>query len=321
MVRSRLITLVAALAFTGAALGQYGSSNKRSLTFSKDAEQGIAQAKRTQLPLMFLVIGDGRERDERLDEPRRKALMDDRVIYAARRFIPVQVVRSDSRLRSLFAKLNVPTEANMDVVFATPDGDRIDTFSALHVPDTFAQKMTLVFNNYRNQLFQSEIKPKLEDRGAKSADVKKALKVIAEFTIESAAPSVLKALDDWKTDAGVVKEALSTLGELSTPDAVKKLWEIADDKANPNSRAAAEALEKATPVAAEQMLERLNTDNVEERAMVYGVIAKIVGLSNPKPERFWSGPNQRVQQQELDRVAKAVERAARKWRDGYANYR
>ncbi len=321
MLYSRPLAFTAAVACAGVALAQYGSTNQRSLTFTKDTEQAVAQAKRTQLPLMFLVIGDSRERDERLDEPRRRALLDDRVIYAARHFIPVQVTRSDSRLRSLFAKLNVPNEANMDIVFATPDGEKIDTFSAIHVPDTFAQKMTLVFNNYRNQLFQKEIKPKLEERGARPADIKKAMKVIAEFTIESAAPAVIKVVEESQNDPGVMKEALDALGALSTPDAVKKLWEIAEDKENRHSKVAAEALEKATPVAAEQMLERLNTEDADERAMVYGIIAEIIDLKNAKPDRFWHGPNQRVQQQELERLEKETRREAKKWGDTYGQYR
>ena len=320
MINARTLALcaIAASAAVVAAQG-YSSSGGKSVRWARNAQQAIEQARKSKLPLMFFIEGDSRRRDQRLDDARRKAFKDERVIYASRRFISANVVRSDSRLRSLFAKLQVPAHANMMAVFATPAGVKLDSFSAVHQPDTFAQKMTLVFNAYRNRLFDDEIKAVLTDRKTKAAKLKKALKIIEKFDIVKADTDVIAALDRWKSDVAVSKQGFAALAVLSTKPCVDYLF--AKAATGRHGQAAAAALARCTPEAAEMMLPMLTGDDPDTMLLAYNTVTKICKVKKPKPDRFWTGKNERLKKKELDRVRKTVERSAYRWKESYGRYR
>ena len=320
MFRTRAIAFCIVVVVVAAAAAQgYRSSSAKQINWTRNAEQAIQQAKSSKLPLMFWIEGDSRERDRRLNDARRLAFKDERVVYAARRFICVKVPRSSSQLRSLFAKLRVPERASNTAVFSTPGGDKIDTFSAAHQPDTFSQKMTLVFNAYRSKLFDTEINPVLQDRKAKAATLKKALKVIEKFNIKQADAAVIELLERWKTDRDMSKRGFNALAELSTKPAVDFLF--AKAKTGMHSKNAATALAKCTKAAAEMMLPKLTGDDFDEMLLAYKTVTKICKVKKPKPDGFWKGKNQRLKTREIDRVRKAVERSATRWKDSYGRYR
>jgi hypothetical protein len=320
MINARTLAVCVVAAGAAVAAGQgYSSSGGKSVKWARNAQQAIAQAKKSKLPLMFFIEGDSQRRDQRLDDDRRKAFKDQRVIYASRRFVSANVVRSDSRLRSLFAKLQVPAQANMMAVFATPDGVKIDSFSAVHQPDTFAQKMTLVFNAYRNRLFDNEIKAVLNDRKTKTATIKKALKVIEKFDIVKADAAVIAVLDRWKSDLAVSKQGFAALAALSTKPCVDYLF--AKAATGRHGQAAAAALAKCTPEAAELMLPMLKDDDPDTMLLAYNTVTKICKVKKPKPDRFWTGKNENLKRKELDRVRKTVEKSASRWKDSYGRYR
>lgn len=310
-----------ALTLTAILLTSSTATAQRKVSWTRDVQAAVAKSKQTKLPLMFLIEGDSRERDQRLDDERRKAMLDDRVVYAARRFIPVIVVRSDSRQQDLFRRLQVPASANMDVVFSTPDGEKIDTFSALHQPDTFAQKMTLVFNAYRDQFYKQELKGVIDDP-TNVANTIKALKFVEAFTIESADRDVVKLLEKASGNPRLKQQAMETLAALSTEPAVEALWKEALLGPGESGRAAAKALEKITPAAAERVMRQgFNSGDPRELVLAYNVVTAACSIKDAKPDRFWEGDNQRVQKQELERVTRIVENKAQRWRDTFGRYR
>ncbi len=319
MIRNRAIAACAVGVFVATAAAQgYRSKSANSINWTRNAEQAIQTAKKTKLPLMFFVEGDSRERDNRLNDARRLAFKDERVIYAARRFICVKVARSDSRLRSLFAKLQVHEKANMVAVFATPGGEKIGT-SSVHQPDTLAQKMTLVFDTYRTRLFDDEIKSVLADRKTKSATLKKAFTVIKKFNIEQADTAVIEVLDRWKSDEAIAKQGFAALASISTKPAVDYLFSKA--KTGMHGQNAAAALGKCTPAAAALMLPSLTGEDSGQMLLAYHAVSKICRVKQPKPDRFWNGKNQRLKSREIERVKRQVEKTAARWERSLGKYR
>ncbi len=319
MIRNRSIAACAVGVLVSAATAQgYRPSIPKRINWTRNAEQGIQTAKRTKLPLMFYVEGNSSQCDNRSSDAPRLALEDERVIYAARRFICVKVARSDSRLRSLFAKLQVGEKANMVAVFATPGGEKIGT-SSVHQPDTLAQKMTLVFDTYRTRLFDDEIKSVLADRKTKSATLKKAFTVIKKFNIEQADTAVIEVLDRWQSDEAIAKQGFAALASISTKPAVDYLFTQA--KTGLHAQNAAAALAKCTPAAAALMLPSLTGEDSDRMLLAYNAVSKICRVKQHKPDRFWTGNNQRLKSREIERVKKQVERTAARWERSLGKYR
>ena len=204
-------------------------------------------------------------------------------------------------------------------MFATPGGEKIDRFSAVHQPDTFAQKMTLVFNVYRTRLFDLEIKPVLAEHKTKAATLKKAFAVIARFNIEQADAAVIEVLDRWKTDRAMSKQGFAALASMSTKPAVDYLFTKA--KTGMHGQNAAAALAKCTPAAAESMLPNLTGEDADRMLLAYKAVCKICRVKKPKPDRFWKGKNQRLKSREIERVKKQVEKTATRWKNSYGRYR
>lgn len=296
-------------------------AQRKSIRWMRDVNDGINLAKRSQRPIMFLVLGDSQRRDETLNQQRQKSMADPRVRYAARHYVPIQLVRSNSRYRALFEKLGVREDVNMEAIFSTPDGKQIGSHHAIHVPDTFAQKMTQVFRVYRKQLFEEKLREQLEAEKPSTKNLRIALKLIEKFTIFEAEEPVLKLFDNKKLNPAVAKQAAAALAELSTKAAVEFLLKHAADAASPHRKIAADALGKCTPVAAEMLVSELTGKDFARALAAYKAAAKICRVKNPKGDRFWRGDNARVKRDEVERVKRIVEKAAHRWRERYEEYR
>lgn len=296
-------------------------AQRKSIRWMRDVSDGINLAKRSQRPIMFLVVGDSRRRDETVNLQRQKSMADPRVLYAARRFVPIKIVRSNSRYRALFKKLGVREDINMEAVFSTPGGKQLGSHHAIHVPDTFSQKMTQVFRVYRKQLFEDKLREQLEAEKPKTKNLRNALKLVEEFTIFEAEEPVLKLFDNKKLNPAVAKQAVAALAELSTKAAVEFLLKHAADAASPHRKIAADALGKCTPVAAELLVAELAGKDFKRALAAYKAAAKICRIKKPKGDRFWRGDNARVKRDEVERVKRIVEKAAHRWRERYEEYR
>lgn len=301
----------------GVALAQKG------IDWSRNVEASIAESKRTLKPLMMFVEGSIDERDDRTSDERRKAFMDPRVLYVTQRYIPVRADRSVSKYRGMFDKLGVDVNANLMIVFVSPKGDKLDDFYALHQADSFAQKMTLVYRVYRKKVLEDDLAPVFNDEKASAADLKKALGIVESLAVLEADQLVIKTLDRRNVGEDVAEKGIAALGAISTTPAVERLLNEAAGASVKRARLAADALERCTPAAAEDVLVKaLDETKIDARFVAaYKAIARITKLSNAKPDKFWEGDNEKVKRDEIRRTADHVEKRAADWRRKFDEYR
>lgn len=283
---------------------------QRGINWLNDPQEAVALAQRTQLPIMVYVLAGSDERDDDLENAQRRALSDPQVLAQARRFVPLRLSRS--RHRDILSQFHLPESANMQISFVEPGGAALDTLSPSGVgqADSLAQKMALVFDLYRQRLFDREMRPVLEKPDSESAEVLKVLQRIRELTIKQADASVAALLERQNAEPAVLNAAYDTLAHLSTKIAVEKLLErsaAGDDRA-------ARALAECTPEAAELMLDSLISDEGTLRVDVYQAVAKICRIRSTKPVKWWEKANERLQQRELERVRELVREAAQRWK-------
>jgi hypothetical protein len=276
----------------------------------------VALAKQTRQPLMFWILGRSASRDERVERDQKRAFRDPLVAALSSRFVTVRLSRS--RYEDLLEKWNLSRRTNLEIVFVTPDGEKIDTLSPHGACDAgvLARKMTLVYRYYRQVMFEQELKPKLEDDATSDDELKRALKLIARFLILSADQSLIALLERNALSSGVRKEVYETLAALSTSASVDLLLEHAIEDEH-----AATALGRCTPGAAEQMLPALEDEDPFVRLTVYHAVTQICKLRGVKSDRFWEGRNQVVKRKEIDRVRQLVSATAERWRQRYAEHR
>jgi hypothetical protein len=288
----------------------------RSIPWSLKVEERVQLAQQTRRPLMFWVLGRSASRDDQIEGRQKRAFRDPLVVELASRFVPVRLSRS--RYRDLLTKWGLSPRTNLELVFSTPDGERIDTLSPLGVadPEVLARKMALVFQHYRKVLFDQELRPVLEDAETSERDLRAALRVIAEFSILSSDQHVIKLLEREALEAGMRGEVYDTLAALSTTKSVQALLEHAA-----RHDQAVIALAHCTPDGAEQMLSKLSGEYPALRPLVYQAVTRICDIRDVKPERFWRGPHEWIKQKEIERVRELVTKRAQRWRERYAEYR
>ncbi|MFO0839304.1 MAG: hypothetical protein U1D55_12370 [Phycisphaerae bacterium] len=302
--------------FAASALGQYTVGNNRSISWTLDATAAVAEAQRSERPMMFWVLSAEGDRVDDVERDQKRAFSDNTVVDLSTRFVPVRMSRS--RYRDLLVRWGLSPSTNMEIVFTTPEGDKIDTLSPGGSSNarSLAQKMALVYRQYRNQYFEKKIKPVFEDEEAKPQALQNGLKRIREMLTLDADQAVVKLLGREKLDAGVKTAALETLATLSTRPAVKELLSRAADDVK-----ASKVLPTCTPMAAEQMLDVLDGDDAEMKLVIYEAVTKICRIPNVKPAKFWENAPDRAKSEELQRVKQQVGKVARAWRDQYEEYR
>jgi hypothetical protein len=307
-----LPVVAAALLLVPRAAGQPDAA----IQWSQKVEQAVAQAQEARRPLMFWVLGRSASRDPQVERDQKRAFRDPLVVELSRRFITARLSRS--RYRDLLEEWELPPTTNLEIVFVTPAGGKIDTLAPAGVanPGVLARKMALVFQHYRRGVFEAEIKPKLEDEKATDQDLRLAVTLVAEFLILSADQAVIKLLERPRLSSSVRVAAYDALGALSTPASVEALLERAAE----DERAGA-ALRRCTPAAAEQMLPALDADDAGLRLLVYQAVTRICKIRDVKNDRFWEGRNPVVKRKEIERVRRVVTAAAKRWRERYAEYR
>ena len=76
-----------------------------------------------------------------------------------------------------------------------------------------------------------------------------------------------------------------------------------------------------TPGAAAELLGALESEDSGEFLVAYEAVTKICKIRGTKPKGFWSGKNQQLLADEIERVTEEVRRAAKRWREKYEAYR
>jgi hypothetical protein len=311
MLRSLLI-IAAAASLTAQAAAQ-----TRPIQWLSNINQGIGQAKRAGLPIMFYVSGSGRD-DGDIGDAQQVTFRDPLVGEIAReRFVAVRLARS-TQTKELLAQLGTPTEYGNYIVFVTPEMKLLGQVQPGQVADArvMAQQMTMAFRKFRTELFERDIKPILEDKEAKPANLTKALKHIQKLLITEADTSVVQFVKERELSNTVRKQAYDALAKLSTQNCAKALLEAAL-----NDKLAEKALGRCEDGVADALIPSLDAENFNEFVIAYESLVKICGLKGKKSRGFWNGKNQRLIDEELDRVEQAARAAAQNWRQRYEPYR
>ncbi|MBU0641104.1 MAG: hypothetical protein KKB50_19770 [Planctomycetes bacterium] len=310
MRRKCTLAIILALAAAAAAVAQ----QPRTIPWQLDVQQSIALAKQHNRPLMFYVLGSSSRRDNRIERDQKRSFADPRVVQLSLRFVPVKL--SQYQHRDLLTGWGLSEHSNMVVVFVTPTGERIDEIGAAGVAnaDSFAQKIHLVYNFYRQKMYDQELREKLQNANTGSADLRSALKLVGDMVIEKADADIIKLLERPQLDAAVTKQCYDVLAVLSTNASVDTLLAQATGPDAKTAKTASSALTDCTPGAAEYLLTALKGDDLNARVVAYQAMVKICRLRNVKPARFWEGDNERVQAEEIKRVEEIVVNLARKWK-------
>ena len=300
---TKSLVVIASAGMLSAAVAQSGGIN-----WQRDVNAALAEARRTQRPLMFYVVGPTSDRPD-AEKDQRVAFRDPTVVRLSQRFVACRLQRSQHRPD--LERWQISPNANLDIVFVTPGGDRIDMISAgaSGNADSFSQKMHLVFDRHRNDLFARELQPRLDDPDTSVANLRTAIGVIDEFIIARADQALVRLLDRRGLNTQVRWDISRTRAPLSTPAAVNALFARAA-----TDTAAAQALERCTPAAADVLLPHVGGEDAARHLLAYKALTSICRISGAKPDRFWEGPNERVKTDEIERVRTQATRAAERWK-------
>jgi len=303
-------------AFASALLVAAGPVTAQGLKWDLQVEKQIATAKKTRQPIMFYIVGRSGDRENSIETAQRASFRDGRVKAVGQQYVRVQLSRS--RYRDMLKSWHLPPRTNMEIIFTTPEGELIDRLapSGIADADSFTQKMVLVFRNYRNRLFDGELKPVLEGEDSKPSDVRLALKLIDDFRIMSADKTLVQMLERKKLSARTRPTIYGILATLSTNTAADALFE-----ASAKDKKAEVALGKSTPAAAEFLLKYVGGEDEAKHLRAYKAVTKICKIKKVKPERFWKGTIERMRKEEVERVRGLVRKTAKRWRARYEEYR
>jgi hypothetical protein len=313
MCRSFLM-FVAGLCLTGSAAGQ-----TQPIQWLGNVSQGVSQAQRVGLPIMFYVSGASKsEGDNDMKDAQQVAFRDPLVGGIAReRFVPIRLPRS-TETKQLLEQLGAPTEHGNYVLFVTPEMKVISTAGAGQVADAkvLAGQMTAAFRQFRKELFERELKPKLESADTPVTDVISIFRKIEKLLIMEADESVVQLIKEGRLKPNVLKQAYGVLARLSTPKCAEALLEAA-----PGDKLAEQALGRCEPGVADVLIAALESESFDKSVIAYEALVKICKIGGKKSRAFWGGQNERLMKEELDRVERAARAAAQRWKDEYEAYR
>ena len=199
------------------------------IQWSREVEKSVALAKQTRRPLMFWVLGRSASRNDDVERDQKRAFRDPLVVEISSRFVAVKLSRS--RYRDVLEQWDLPPNANLEIVFTTPDGELIDRLAPGGVaePDAFARKMTLVFQHYRDVYYELELKEKLTGAETPENEIATTLRVVNELLILSAAGDVVALLERDTLSPALRKDVYETLAVLSTRATVDALLQHATE--------------------------------------------------------------------------------------------
>lgn len=302
--RRTIIGLCVLLLACPAALAQSAS-----IRWGQDVRAAIEQAEKSDLPLMFWIIGSSSDRAEMEDTERDqiRAFGNRQVVELSKRFVCCKMSMSQHR-----KDVQKWQALNFEIVFATANGDKIDSMPAGGATnaDTLAQKMRMVSASFAQTIYDRDIKPVLENDKATPKELRAALDSINKLDIRSADSDVLALLRREGVDPAVASRCIEVLGGLATRPAVEELFERAA-----TDKKAADSLKKSPPVAAGLLVEHLTGNEPAKRLLAYELITAICKIKDAKQDAFWNGTNEKIKTDEINRVKKIAEKAADKWRE------
>ncbi len=309
---TRTLVCLSVLASATCAAAQSGSGPVQWLS---DPQQAVRAAQNANRPLLVWIIPPQRERvpigdGDKLENRQEHALRESVVVRQMRKFVPLRLNRG--AYRDAARDFGFSEAAGFEIRFVTPDGQSLGAVpsSDVAVAETLARRMAVAFEDFVKRVYTRDVQPKLEDKEAKPADLKAALKLVSEFRIAAADRGVIALLERERLDAGARTAVYEALAAVSTKDAVGKLLDLARG----GDAGATKALEKVTPVGAELLAAELKPDAPHFDYLVYRIVTRASRVSYAKPERFFDNADTAQKTEEVQRVSDVVKQAAEKWK-------
>lgn len=275
-----------------------------------DPKTAVAEAQRLNQPLMVWVRDSSDDRGDDLERDQKRAFRDPRVLRRMARFVPLRL--SQTLNRDVLDQFGLRQTSDLEVSFVAPDGALLGRVAGgdAAAPDVLIAQMSRAFQAFTARLFETSLHPQLRDKDASAADRQQALKTIATLRITAAEPAVLELLGGERVEPAVRKQAYAALAALSTKTSLESLVKLTRG----GDAAAADALGDCTPVGAELLLAELKLDPPPFPYVIYRAVAKVCRIPKPKPEKFFDNAKPRLVEEELARITKLVQEAARTWK-------
>ncbi len=304
----RVISLAAVL-LLGVTTG-WGQGQQ--IQWERDPERAVARAQETMLPLVFYVLPSSDNRDSRLESDQRRALADPRVVRMCERFVTARL--SQSAHRDIIESLGLPGSFSMAMAFVTPDGKVIDQLAPSGVAraESLLDKMKLVFDAYRRDLFERHIKPVLTHADTPAEQLREALGWIRLFHITVADRTIGEVVQRKGLSREILRQGYEVLANLSTRTSIDQLLTLAAE----GNTAAQDALAACTPVGAELMLPHLLADG-KVRPYVYDALVKSCNIMSSKSPLWWERAQPQLVTNEVERVSALVKEASARWMEEY----
>lgn len=302
--------LIAALATTAIA--------QSPIQWEASANRGVAEARRTQQPLLFYVVGDDDVEESDLKDAQDRSFRDPTVRgFVQQRFVPVKLSQT-STTAELLRNLKVRADFGLFLLVVTPDSDLVGKIAPVDAasPPRLLKRLSTLFREYRAALYKAELRPVLKADELQPQQMGTALRLVREFLIAEADQSVADLLERDKLTERLRRDVYDTLATLSTKRSVAALLKAAE-----RSTAARGALRECTPAGALHMLPALTSSSGDVRPYVYDAVTAICEVDDLESELFWDVAEPGPRQKEIERVEREVRETASRWREKYAMLR
>lgn len=284
-----------------------------------DPEAAVRAARQRMLPIYFYVPAsrDQEREAENWEDAQKRTHRDARVEAVVNaRFIPLRLQRGTQN-DWFFQKVGVTNKVGRHGGVASPDLDLLERLTAPELlrATTLLRQLTSGFRKFRDQLYEKQLEPVIQEESAKPEKLNVALGYIRDYLITSADKDVIALLDRELSNATRVR-VYETLAALSTRKCAAAL--LAHAAADP---LAVRAMARCEPGAAPIIAAAMNSDYDELHVAAYNALCDILNLKSAKPESFWKTGRADEKAAEVRRVADLATERERAWKRDIEPYR
>lgn len=288
-----------------------------------NTKAAVDRAAEHSMPLMFWVT----EKEEPLDDDdlrdaQSRAFRDPAVSsLAQKRFVPVRVSRSNSRVVEEAQKLGLPSDFGLYIAIISPEGKLIRKINPGEVADaeTLATKMLEALHTYLDDLYVQKLQPVITSTDAPKADVRRAVQTVWRLGILNADKDCIALLnrkDLTPTERG---RLCTMLGAMATPLCINELL----DRAAGGDDAAMNALNQAEAGALETLLKELPPvqQPPEARQVAAYRAACRITRTSAKPDTFWPEAQPGQREAALESLRRRAEPILEFWNENTGKWR
>lgn len=326
MIRARLaFALIASLALAAVAPAQ------SPVQWKGNARAAIEDAQAQSLPLMFWVSERQDWDDDDLRDAQERAFRDPIVVWLSRsRFIPVRVTRSSNVIKAA-EEFGLPTTHGLYIAVLSPSGKVLAEISPDDVsnPETLATRLMSSFNAYRSDVYESKVKPVLDNPESTVPQLREAMSTVWRLGIRAADEHVVKLLERPNLTPTQRAKLYSMLASLATKPCIDRLLAAA-----PTDKDAQRALRGAETGALKFLLSEIPAPDPAQGSVkdpgpglndrqfaAYTAACAVARAGEPRPRAFWEKSPARRQAEELADCRRKAEAVLSYWEEGEGKYR